>query len=117
MKYLSSKLVADFERNWSSFRCIWFPPRVSSGVYFAQCLISLNGLWTIVCHFILFLFTIVLSILPLIYGLLLLTWSPSWPWSYGSWIYNYLCNESLSPLKLWVRNPLVVRCARYKIMS
>ena len=21
---------------------------------------------------------------------------PSWPWSYGSWIYNYLCNQCLS---------------------
>ena len=27
---------------------------------------------------------------------------PSWSWSYGSWIYNYLCNQCLSPLKLWV---------------
>ena len=24
-------------------------------------------------------------------------------WSYGSWIYNYLCNRCLSPLTLWVR--------------
>jgi hypothetical protein len=24
-------------------------------------------------------------------------------WSYGSWIYNYLCNQCLSPLKLWVQ--------------
>ena len=23
-------------------------------------------------------------------------------WSYGSWIYNYLCNQYLSPLMLWV---------------
>jgi len=23
--------------------------------------------------------------------------------SYGSWIYNYLFNQCLSPLKLWVR--------------
>jgi hypothetical protein len=21
--------------------------------------------------------------------------SPSWSWSYGSWIYNYLCNQCL----------------------
>jgi hypothetical protein len=28
---------------------------------------------------------------------------PSCPWSYGSWIYNYLCNQRLSPLMLWVR--------------
>jgi hypothetical protein len=27
---------------------------------------------------------------------------PSWPWSYGSWIYNYLCNQCLSSLALWV---------------
>ena len=26
-----------------------------------------------------------------------------WSWSYGSLIYNYLCNQCLSPLKLWVR--------------
>ena len=25
----------------------------------------------------------------------------SWSWSYGSWIYNYLCNQCLSPLMLW----------------
>ena len=30
----------------------------------------------------------------------------SWPWSYGSWIYNYLCNQCQSPLMLWVRIPL-----------
>ena len=30
-------------------------------------------------------------------------WKPSWLWSYGSWIYNYLCNQCLSPLMLWVR--------------
>jgi hypothetical protein len=28
---------------------------------------------------------------------------PSWSWSYGSWIYNCLCNRCLSPLMLWVR--------------
>ena len=27
----------------------------------------------------------------------------SWPWSYCSWIYNYLCNQCLSPLMLWAR--------------
>jgi hypothetical protein len=27
----------------------------------------------------------------------------SWSWSYGSWIYNYLCNQCLSPLTLWLR--------------
>ena len=28
---------------------------------------------------------------------------PSWSWSYGSWIHNNLCNQCLSPQKLWVR--------------
>jgi hypothetical protein len=28
---------------------------------------------------------------------------PSKSWSYGSWIYNYLCNQCLSPLTLWVQ--------------
>ena len=27
----------------------------------------------------------------------------SWPLSYGSRIYNYLCNQCLSPLRLWVQ--------------
>jgi hypothetical protein len=28
---------------------------------------------------------------------------PSWSWSCGSWICNYLCNQCLSHLTLWVR--------------
>ena len=35
---------------------------------------------------------------------------PLWPWSYGSWIYNYLCNQCLSPLMLWVRISIRARC-------
>jgi hypothetical protein len=27
-------------------------------------------------------------------------------WSYGSWIYSYLCNQRISPLTLCVRSPL-----------
>jgi len=34
----------------------------------------------------------------------------SWQWSYGSWIYNYLCNQCLSPLMLWIRISIRVRC-------
>ena len=30
----------------------------------------------------------------------------SWLWSYGNLIYNYLCNQCLSPLMLWVRTSL-----------
>jgi hypothetical protein len=36
--------------------------------------------------------------------------------SCGSWIYNYLCNQCLSPLQLWFRNQFVARCTRYNIM-
>jgi len=39
-----------------------------------------------------------------------------WSWSYCSWIYNYLCNQCLSPLKLWVWTPYMPRCTRYNIM-
>jgi len=35
---------------------------------------------------------------------------PLWSWSYGSWIYNYPCNQCLSPLKLWVRISIRARC-------
>jgi hypothetical protein len=35
-------------------------------------------------------------------------WSlgPLWSWSYDNWIYNYICNQCLSPLILWVWIPL-----------
>ena len=35
---------------------------------------------------------------------------PSWQGSYGSWIYNYLCNNCISPLMLWVRITIRTRC-------
>ena len=41
---------------------------------------------------------------------------PSWSWSYGSWIYSYLCNHYLWPLQLWVRTPSMARCTWYNIM-
>ena len=28
---------------------------------------------------------------------------PLWSWSYGIWIYNYRCNQCLSPLKLFLK--------------
>ena len=34
---------------------------------------------------------------------------PSWSRSYDSWIYNYLCNQCLSPLMLWVRISIIAR--------
>ena len=38
------------------------------------------------------------------------TQGSSWPWSHGSWIYNYLCNQCISPLMLWVRISIRARC-------
>jgi hypothetical protein len=35
---------------------------------------------------------------------------PSWPWSYGSWIYNNLCNHCLPSVTLWVRISIRARC-------
>jgi hypothetical protein len=37
-------------------------------------------------------------------------------WSYGSWIYNYLCNHCLWPLKLWVRASFMMWYTRYNFM-
>ena len=48
---------------------------------------------------------------------LIYTSEPSWSWwYYGSWIYNYLGNSCLLPLKLWVQIPLMARCSWYNIM-
>ena len=33
------------------------------------------------------------------------------PFSYGSWIYNYLCNQCISPL-MWVRISIKARCTK-----
>jgi hypothetical protein len=35
--------------------------------------------------------------------------------SYGSWIYNYLCNQCQSPLTLWVQMLLMAKCTQYNI--
>jgi hypothetical protein len=35
--------------------------------------------------------------------------------SYGSWIYNYLCNQCLSSLQLWVRTPFMGHGEVYSI--
>ena len=39
----------------------------------------------------------------------------SWWWWPDSWIYNYLCNQCLSPLMLWVQTLFMARCTRYNI--
>jgi hypothetical protein len=40
-----------------------------------------------------------------------------WSWSYGSWIYNYLCNQCPSPLTLLVGIPLMTLCTRHYIIT
>ena len=35
---------------------------------------------------------------------------PSWPWSHGNRIYNYIYNQYLSPLVLWIRISIRARC-------
>jgi hypothetical protein len=41
---------------------------------------------------------------------------PEYPDKTIIWIYNYLCNQCISPLKLLVRISLIARCTRYNIM-
>jgi len=40
---------------------------------------------------------------------------PSWSRYHGSWIYNYLSNQCLSPLKLQNQIPLMARCTRSNV--
>ena len=40
---------------------------------------------------------------------------PSWPWSYGSWIYNYLSNQCQSLLMFWVRISIRARCTTLSV--
>ena len=40
----------------------------------------------------------------------------SWLGWYGSWIYNYICNQCLSSLTLWLRIPLMARYAWHNRM-
>jgi len=76
-----------------------------------SCNFSLIFFYIIVCVF----FNILIFLLKHAEGVIVLL-GLSWPWSYGSWIYNYLCTQCLSPLKLWVRIPLMARCIRYNII-
>jgi len=46
-----------------------------------------------------------LLILHIVLRLPVFILGPYWSWSYGSWSYNYLYNQCLSPLTLWVRIP------------
>ena len=55
-------------------------------------------------------FLVVHLITILSISLISLKWGVSLPWSYGSWIYNCMCNRCLSSLMLWVRITIRARC-------
>ena len=42
---------------------------------------------------------------------------PSWSWSYGGWIYNYLCNQCLSPITIKVVSSNPIHCEVYSKAS
>ena len=66
---------------------------------------------TFLAHLILrFMRAIDVTFCPLLLSVTFSHFTSSWPWSYGSWIYNYLCNQCLSPLMLWVRISIRARC-------
>jgi len=50
--------------------------------------------------------TYVISVIYIHIVLAIAEKGPPWSWSYGSLIYNYLWNQCLSTLSLWVRIPL-----------
>ena len=47
--------------------------------------------------------------LSFVFLAIVLSLSPSRSWPYGSWIYIYMSNQCLSPIKLWIRIPLMAR--------
>jgi len=55
-----------------------------------------------------------MSVLTFITDVIL--YKTSWSWSYVSWIYNYLCNQCLSPIKFWVQTLFMAMCTRYNIL-
>ena len=46
----------------------------------------------------------------------LTTTVPSWSWSCGSWIYKYLCNQCLSPLKV-VSSKILTKLGTYLVLK
>ena len=82
------------------------------GIYTVCCVLYDNvGIYTVCC--VLYdnvgIYTVCCVCTPSLTG----SW---WSWSYDSWIYNYLCNQCLSLLTLWVRTPFMARCTQYNIM-
>jgi hypothetical protein len=78
--------------------------------YFRNELFTLN--YIDLC-FLLYITKVIFIKKQLIFQLTPVRQEPSRPWSYGSWIYNYLCYQCLSPLTLLVQIPLMARCTPY----
>ena len=88
-----------------SFLCGGFCLFFLRSVFCAQCFLcmSLNcpflivpSVFSSIYLYVMFSF---MSYFPSCYAFLYVM-VPSWSWSFGSWIHNYLCNQYLSPLKL-----------------
>jgi hypothetical protein len=76
-----------------------------SHLILSDCLVCLIFITAIILYIY-----IIYIILPLIKG-------PSWSWSYGSWIFNYLCNQCLSPLKFKLHSWRVLDTTLYDSLS
>ena len=99
-----------------SHKCIGLVHIAGIVIYRNKILLYLHFIDTILFPIINNLLTHSLLIITLPLLILSLTQGASLSWSYGSWIYNYLCNQCLSPLTLWVWIPLMAMCNRYNIM-
>ena len=88
---ITGKISEDFKNNW----------HVSIYILWHQQNVQLTLKWTISLISMILFYTLEYNQTKT---------GPSWSWSYGSWIYNYLCNQCLSPLMFWVRISIRARC-------
>jgi hypothetical protein len=69
---------------------------VYTGLCFIRFLFRYVSLYKPMLDFQLFFLTKLVLLQLNITGQLYFIWGPTWSWSYGSWIYNNLCNRCLS---------------------
>jgi hypothetical protein len=103
----------------ATYRCNGVPAELTTSVVIGtdcigSCKSNYHAITTTAAPHFLFKIRAVRNNLFMIYGLNICSWKeneePLWSWSHGSWIYNYLCNQCLSPLMLWVRISIRARC-------
>ena len=94
---------------WQNWKC-WHTPLLYYDVYFVD---------SVTCFVTYYLFVDIMFLLIFWYQseIQIYNRGPSWSWSYGSWIYIYLCNQCLLPLRLYVRTLFMVRCTWYNIIK